>query len=365
MSPLKKIIFLLIPLAITCFLIEGITRICKPERTKTFWFTPPGTKIVLPPYEYHTSTQNIDKGVRRTVGFRQGSGLPFAGMIWVFGGSTTYCSEVADNVTWPSILQQYVNEQVPNASFEIINFGVTTINSYQELERLRLELTKDTPPVLCIFFDGVNDVIQGVTYNNPEGTLFETAKEREQRLVPKIRHWSAFLDVAIGKLAPLISRVPNHIKEPDILDKLATRTAANYEDNIRAAAELCNLHRVRFIVFLQPCLYSIRRTLTQQEVELFTADPSVVLNQNSFAATYPLMRTTVNRLALDGLMAYDLTGIFDATQEPILLDTCHVGTVGNEIIAKNVAEVIRPSLVEAAAKVGDADGVREVRQILR
>jgi lysophospholipase L1-like esterase len=374
----KKLLFALVPVLLLAILLEGASRliVCwrpncwphadrlinsaytsKPWFSEEFlrssfaqpggWFRPEGTRLVFP-NDYRDRYFTVVRGVRRTTGFQRNYSVPFGGRIFIFGGSTTYCSEVPDELTWPSQLQAFVNNALPEAQFEVQNFGVTSVNSYQELERLRLELSRTPRPAVCIFYDGINDVNQGVLCSNPSGTLFETALDRERRWIPRIRRWSAFVDLAINDLSRTRQTESQHLSDSVALRTLAVRAVANYENNIREAADLCKFYGCRFFVMLQPCLSSIGRPLTSHEAGIACRENRS--SQVAFEMTYPLLKEAIERLRAAGLNAHDLTNIFDTNRKPIFLDCAHVESEGNEIIAANVLNILRPALAETAAK---------------
>ncbi|MBI4964273.1 MAG: hypothetical protein HY913_13430 [Desulfomonile tiedjei] len=315
------------------------------------WHTPEGTRLILP-RDYSDRYFTVTGGVRKTTGFVRNPRVPFGGRICIFGGSTTYCSEVPDDLTWPSQLQNLINKAVPDAQFEVINYGVTSVNSYQELERQRLELSRGDAPALCIFLNGANDVIQGVVCKQPRGTIYETLADREARWTVKIRRRLAFVDLAAGEWARLKRNnqgdLPDHLQNAGIVSDLVKQTSENYEKNMRDAASACAGRGCQVFVFLQPGLYTIDRPLTAHETEVLSR--CHVAYGHVFKVTYPALRDAIGRLKESGLAAHDASGILDANRAPIFLDAFHVESAGNAIIAEYVAGIIGPSLSEAARK---------------
>jgi lysophospholipase L1-like esterase len=69
-----------------------------------------------------------------------------------FGGSSTYCSSVSNDDTWPARLQEELGP-----GFEVINagcLGYTTVENLIQTEFLAADLEPD----LCIYYEGYNDL---------------------------------------------------------------------------------------------------------------------------------------------------------------------------------------------------------------
>lgn len=304
------------------------------------WITPAGTRLVFPidvTNRYFTVTNNV----RRTVGYKSQSDLE-AVDIYLLGGSTTYCSEVPDTLTWASQLQALLNEEfVPNP-FRIINYGVTTVNSAQEVERLRYEIAGGKKPYAVIFYNGVNDVYQGVRYGNPSGTIFETAQERQRHPIRQFMNRSAFIRLCVSYGSKMRSRMKESRTDMNQITRLAERTAECYERNILEASQLCDLHKIRLFVMLQPNLYTIKRQLTKHESEIMQRiGPE---RKRTFDVAYPMLKRKIVSLKKKGIMGYDMTDVFEKNRKPIFLDDCHVESDGNAIIAQEVMKRIRPEI---------------------
>src|SRR5205807_1168562 len=63
------------------------------------WFTEPDAALVFP-QDCANRYFHVARGVRRTVGYPWAPGDPIPHKLFLLGGSTTYCSEVPDNLTW-------------------------------------------------------------------------------------------------------------------------------------------------------------------------------------------------------------------------------------------------------------------------
>lgn len=89
--------------------------------------------------------------------------------IYFFGGSTMYGVSVTDNETIPSYFAEICKVKKLSKNIRVVNYGVPTYFSYQELMLFIQLLQKDTLPKIAVFFDGLNDflAINETRYRHP------------------------------------------------------------------------------------------------------------------------------------------------------------------------------------------------------
>ena len=86
--------------------------------------------------------------------------------IVAFGGSTTFCVEVPDALTWPS----YLARRVLDRETEVINAGLSAAKFFDRVKAFEgLDLT--TSGDVAVFFVGVNDAVIGSQANEIVGPL--------------------------------------------------------------------------------------------------------------------------------------------------------------------------------------------------
>jgi len=159
------------------------------------------------PHDYHGQYFNVSAGKRRTTDGPDPAKAK--GRLLVFGGSTVYCSEVPDSLTLCSCLQRLLNEQ-GQGHYQVENLGATTVTIKQQLARLKLEMIE--PGDIVVFYDGVNDVIQSIFYNNPEGTIIDESRKQLEGLSAfhrflfkvhrRLAPYSAFVAVLLNPVKP-------------------------------------------------------------------------------------------------------------------------------------------------------------------
>jgi hypothetical protein len=318
------------------------------------WYTPPGYSLILAS-DYKDKFFTIRDGIRATVGFDP-QGVPPGRRprkLVLLGASTTYCAEVPDEFTWASQLQKRLAAIPETRDIEVVNCGITTVVSLQEVERLEYEIRRNNIPDFCIFFDGMGDAFVGVMCGKPGGTMIGEYRRHTDTVLFATLKQIGRISVAATTIyrSILTSQLKNN--SVDTRSKLTVReqaeaTANLYERNMLRAKEICDRYRIRMIVFLQPHLYSIGgRPWTSHERAM--ADAAQKIHGFALRACYPLLREKVSRLRQRGIIAYDITEAFDRNLEPIFADDLHVETAGNGIIAAAILEKALPVLKESSS----------------
>ena len=289
------------------------------------WTLLPGTNLLLP-HDYKGKYFNVDDGIRRTTDIPPEA----TRQIYLFGGSTMYNSEVPDDQTIASHLQRML---VKNGydSYRVVNLGVTSVNTIQQVERLLLtEISADD---VVIFYDGVNEVIQGVLYGNAGDTIVNSDRSRPlwQKLFYKIANHSVLIRHALAKTA-------KNYKIDDVV-KRVYRTVTQYRSKIDEAETHVIVHGAHFLHFLQPNIFS-RVALNDYERGLLKLDLVPIQAENAFHSTYPRLAGVVRDRADMGHADFDLTAIFDGLEKSVYLDFCHVNHVASELIARAMLDAL-------------------------
>jgi lysophospholipase L1-like esterase len=318
--------------------------------------TPTGTSIKIPA-DYQDRFFTVRDGSRATVGFDRKTLPPGRRprKLFVFGGSTTYCAEVPNDLTWASQLQKRLATTPETRDIEVVNYGIHGAVAFQEVGRLEYEIRRKNIPDFCVFFDGINEVFQGVIFGEPGGTHFGTFRKHTDTSLFTILRQAGRVSVAATTIyhSILDSQRQNdlpHTRSQAKLRELAQATANVYERELVRGQEICNEHGIRMIVCLQPNLFMIGRPLTSQEIALKVMDRKS--HVSAFQTCYPFLRDKVRLLQERGMMAYDLTDAFNGTIEPIFVDGSHVGATGNRLIGEAILTRALPALRGPLSMVG-------------
>ena len=141
------------------------------------------------PYPLTTSDAN---GLRTTTD----QPASFSGRVLIFGGSTTFCAEVPDDMTFSSILQRLLNDR--SAKRRVENFGKSAATSSERvtvLEKVN-DLSKGD---IVIFYIGINEAGVGFTQRDlPVGIINKVPEIGT--VIQKASSYSRIADVLFRKL---------------------------------------------------------------------------------------------------------------------------------------------------------------------
>jgi lysophospholipase L1-like esterase len=304
------------------------------------WINPPGTRIIYPE-NFKGEYFNIENNRR----FTTDTPKKYTNHIYLYGGSTVFCSEVPDKHTVASYLQRYVNIDFPD-KYCVVNCGVTSVNTLQQLEKLMV--TKiDSGDIVC-FYGGVNDGLLFTTGRVNGWIMGEKYIEysRKFNLLQKIRYkihlelsnYSYFVRIFLD---PYSYQVPVPLQNPENIKNLQNKLFQSYTNTISSADSICRKHNAVFYNFLQPNLVT-RANNTPYETDLLK-HKYLIANANILALkySYEMLVKANEQLVNSGITSTDLTSIFNYTNDNYYLDYCHVTEKANEIIASKIFKVIK------------------------
>jgi lysophospholipase L1-like esterase len=285
------------------------------------WRPLPGTNAIVP-HDFAGKYFTVENGIRRTTDAPAGASTA----IYLFGGSTLYNSEVPDEHTVASYLQR----GLVAAGFEryrVVNFGVTSVSTNQQVERLEVEPAAAGD--IVVFYDGVNDVLQGVLYGNVGETIYGNDRSRSfgQRLLYRLSKRSVAARY-------LLARANANYEIADLAARVEW-TAERFRANLEAAERIAAEKGARFIHFLQPTLYSLAER-GDYESRLLTFGFVPVQAEQAFLAAYPHLERIVDARARHGAADFDLTAVFDGLDAPVYLDGWHINHRGNAVVAERI-----------------------------
>lgn len=308
------------------------------------WIHPKGTRLIIPG-DYRGTYFNIKNGLRATTSQPQN----FDHTVYLFGGSTVYDSEVPDNLTIASQLQSLFNSRY-NSEFIVQNYGTTTVTIAQELERLKRIQTK--PGDIVVFYDGVNDIYQGLFYANPDETMIERNRRAVRDVDPLRRiqlsaynRWSeqsSFIQIFFD---PINRSFPAHLNDPNLLKDLLSSLGRRYKETLEDASAYVMKSHANFYHFLQPHLFA-DTTLSLYEKKL--SQNSFIVPKGikeSFQNGYPILKSEIGKLP-DRNSRFDLTAVLNERKNgnEYFFDACHVNHEANKIIATKIFEQLDKDL---------------------
>jgi hypothetical protein len=290
------------------------------------FYTPKDTRLILP-IDYESEFINIIEGNRQTIPQERSQRK-----IYIFGGSTIFCGEVPDYFTIPSLFS-YLTKENNIGQYEVINKGVTSVNSSQQVAYLKtLKLQSDD---IVIFYDGVNDILQGLYFGAPEGTIIgeqRKIKNRSMQLsnIKLISNSSTFkvLRDIFGIYAPA------HLKNPHSLSVLKKKLITQYVENIQEAHTFTQASEANFYHFLQPNIFSLTKHSSYEKLLTMVKIPKA--QRLAFEIGNPLLLQAHKQITAEGIDSKDLSDILNNKEEECFLDGFHVTELCNLIIADEI-----------------------------
>ena len=225
--------------------------------------------------------------------------------IIAIGGSTTFGAGVADENTWPSILEKKLQNISGDKDIEVINAGTPGLNSFSENILVKERLVHYKPD-LIIVYDGNND--------------------------------------SACPMHELINKNTIETKEKKIEFCGVYAQDGYYKIFAERWSELCVVgekNGFETVIIIQP-IVSFDKILTDYELDYYFDRKEHAFYLNSLE----LFAQQVNNIEKHCAVAADFREIFDDYFEPIYWDYVHAGDRGNEIVAGKVLELISPILHE-------------------
>jgi hypothetical protein len=285
------------------------------------WITPIGTRILLPK-NFKGHWINVRENKRVTIDQPK----IYKKRILIFGGSTIYSGEVPDSFTIASQLQEKL---ISKGYIDILveNYGATSIHISQQFERLQYDVELNASDAV-IFYDGVNDVLQRVYFNNPNGFIANEAA-KSPLLVQYIRKWkeySAFLRWVDENLISQKNYRLNLLRAPE--------AANEYVAEIVKANSFVNSKGAKFLHFLQPNIFT-RIPKNSYEKNLIGLEGSDMMPyglKEVFESTYPIIQKKLETITY----SRDATSLFNGLIISPYMDFCHVSESANKAVANEI-----------------------------
>jgi hypothetical protein len=298
--------------------------------------------------------------------------------VTVTGGSAVWGMCVRDDETIPSSLARALaGTRTPARVENHAQIGWVTTQEYIDL---LLDLRQQRVPRVAVFYDGWNDIVAGMVEGAPGGPLNETNRKQEFDLLQHPGRLRLYAlpnpqNLALGRLARTLRRhlvrgapgrsAPVWLSRfgPDTsdakLDSVAHQVVRIYAWNMNRIEELGRTFGFHPLFYWQPDLVG-KATLSPTERATLAADPLMVRFTRK-------VRDAVR--ASDQFAACrdfrDLETEFDADEQEIFFDWCHITAGANDRVAELIAADVRAALRSpaagptAGAVSANADVVRE------
>jgi len=199
-------------------------------------------------------------------------------------------------------------------------------------------------PGMVIFYDGVNDSYAGAVspcIPTAHMSLFNIKARVEGTLAGRLDFLrsSYALRLAMAALNSL-HRSSAARSGADETESKAAATLDNYELNLQIATILGKAYGFRVFCFWQPAFVYGHKPLSSLETVIAGNQAA----KNSFNILTKVYQHAAHRSETDNAFVF-LGDIFDSVKEPLYIDKwMHLSPLGNELVARSVAEHVEASL---------------------
>jgi lysophospholipase L1-like esterase len=308
--------------------------------------------------EVRTSTYNVLPdwgGIRKTVNVAKPDRERKV-RVFLFGGSTVFCSRVPDRYTLASCLSANLSRRFPEVEFSVTNFGRGGYVSDQEVVLLTQVLTAGATPDLVVFYDGANDTINKVCKGVPhyQYDRFRSVETGGKPTVGLLEAASQY--EYVGKLAGLMAGRPpeaaRYVTDRKQLLANARAMADRYRQNLAFVRRLGRAYGFEAVFFWQPDLFTTAKALTDEEAAILRGDAKAPVWRPGFKIAHQVIAETMP----DQAAFCDLSDVLDPMEGTVFFDVCHVSAAANERISDRIAETLAQGGHLSGAKAGNAGG---------
>jgi lysophospholipase L1-like esterase len=267
--------------------------------------------------------------------------------IIMIGGSTVFGAGMPnDNLTIPYQLNKKFEEKYNNV--EVINAGISSITSFEELYHFKEKLIH-LEPNLVIIYDGANNVHQKRTSDpeilNMDKDKFQMKDFQKYLRSPVVMYRHVLLPIinsgavntldVTGISTTSNSSIHNSLQIPQLITSL-------WHDHMKEFCQISNEKQIKSIVIIQPSLDQDKKSLSDYEYSIYTKN---ILDKKIFDM---LIQKSEKLTSCSGV--YDFTNVFENTDFDVYMDRVHLNELGNKMIANNIYEKILPIVLEDISK---------------
>ena len=271
--------------------------------------------------------------------------------IMAVGDSCTF-SDGFWRLSYPGILQDYLNRAGGGKRFEVVNAGVEGYNSTFARERIEQELIGYRPRLVLLYV-GWNDLMKV----DPRNADAAGRYARVGNLLERSYLVRAYRKVMFVYLRPLLFRPKTAIDPADsrAYDDFVPTT---YEGNLKAIVQRLRQSGVQSMLVTLPTV--VRPGMTGQDLDkrhVFFPYFAGTYSVGEFLSLHRAYNASVRRVgATLDVPVLDLEAVFDARdKDDLFWDTMHPSRKGQCLIARQLYARLAPSLgLTAEAPEDDA-----------
>lgn len=267
-------------------------------------------------------------------------------VIFMFGGSTTYCEESPDDLTVASILAKELNQASSKYRFLVKNYGIQGFVSSQEVHLLIKLLRAGERPDAVIFYDGLNDIQTKVGLGRDHyldyGYQYKLFRKWSLKVrLQKIANKSKLVRILTNQPSLIHSLLPLS-KDKNTLRQNAESMLLEYENTSRLAKALGEEYGFQTFNFWGPSMFNTGKVLTAEEQKRTLLPPD--LYEADQLAHDIVAQTAAEKNFFERVDLIDISHAFDNVTETIFVDANHVTPIGNAALVDAMLEGIEGKL---------------------
>jgi lysophospholipase L1-like esterase len=265
--------------------------------------------------------------------------------IFIIGGSTVFgTGSTSDNTTIPGFLQEKFDKEELPKDIEVINTGISGLFSGTEVGLIKQQIIHFDPDLLVVY-DGWNDIAKKYeNYNDGVNNSQNPSSSKERDTFYEFGELLFDFSVVAKIIYTNLDYLPMSFAGPAVYSFEGTEINEKADIWSKRWIEICELGKINnfdVVVTLQPILGSSERTLSEFEKRQFQ------WKENE--RRLPALENYANNLDhIDNYCAKtaDFRNVFDGINEPLYLDSVHLGDNGNKIVSEEIYELILPLILE-------------------
>ncbi|MCB0321200.1 MAG: SGNH/GDSL hydrolase family protein, partial [Bdellovibrionales bacterium] len=317
----------------------------------------PSSQILLD-HRYPTKTLGIDSsgfihnGVEEEV-------QSAAHLIFLLGGSTVEGRGASSNShTIAAYLEQQLRNAYGNRSVRVINAGHSGDIAAQQFLRLYGDILSRYKPSTIIELDGRNDAYNFLSFAehgwqanwvpyfteiSSEVNALMTGSLQFRKLVNFYLGRYSILHALVGRAIASGSHPYRHPQQM-LPSKEQFRLAVKaYQNNHLLSEKIAQLSDAKHLTFLQPVLLARLKAITREEQQMM--DEWNTLYSSPFYwegldIFYAMAQEQLRAHEAEG--RFDISAVFQDSNEKVYIDSCHYTDTGNELIARAIADRLKP-----------------------
>ena len=165
-----------------------------------------------------------------------------------YGGSSTFCTQVSDEETWP----YYLQEALGQVGYQVVNAGFPGYSSAEAIIQTALQQF-DLSPDICLYYEGWND-LRNMHIKNLKSD-YSDFHGPSQITNQRLDGWLISNRLALAQLIRILSSQKATRPEGALSSSMDDRALEIYKYNLRTLIAICKARNIKIIMVPQVLNY--------------------------------------------------------------------------------------------------------------